>query len=384
MNYLLTEAEITLRNKARKFALEHLAPVSKKYDEEETFPGEILKLMGKEGYLGLFVPKEYGGSGGGVMDLSLVSEEFSRVCCGISTAYAANALATYPIILFGNHEQKSKYLVPVAKGDIFAAFGLTEPNAGSDAAGIQTTAVKDGDHYILNGTKQWITNGGEAGVYTVFASTDRSRGPRGLTAFIVEADTPGFTYGKKEDKLGIRCSSTRVLMFENCRVPASSILGKEGQGFIVAMRTFDKTRPGVGAEGVGIAQGALDKVMHFLQNSQKREFVMWQSIQGKIAEMATRVEASRALTYTIAKMIDGGEKSVSILSAMGKMYASETATYVSRQGMEIAGEYGASRNYGLEKYLRDAKITEIYEGTNEIQREIISLGLIREYCKKED
>ncbi|MCD6310415.1 MAG: acyl-CoA dehydrogenase family protein [Candidatus Eremiobacteraeota bacterium] len=384
MNYLLSEQEIEIREKAREFALKHVAPFVDELDREERFPNEILAKMAEEGFLGIFFPREYGGTGGGVVELCIATEEIARVCCGVSTSYAANALATFPILLFGTEEQKNKYLTPVAKGEKYAAFGLTEPNAGSDAGGIQTTAVQDGDYYILNGSKQWITNGGEADIYTIYAMTDKSRGARGITAFIIEKGTEGFTYGKKESKMGIRCSMTRELSFQDCRVPAENILGKKNMGFMVAMKTLDVSRPGVGAEALGVAQGILDRVLDYVSRAKKDEryYTSYQSIQGKLAEIATQVEAARALIYSVARAIDSGEKDITTQSAMSKLYATDVSVNAGKLGMEILGEDGIRRETGLEKMFRDAKITQIYEGTNEIQKGVIALGLIRAHRRK--
>ena len=384
MNYLLSPHEIEIQAKAREFAQAHVAPYVDELDMEERFPVEILAKMSKEGFLGAFFPKEYGGTGGGVMDLCLVTEEIARVCCGVSTSYAANALATFPILLFGTEEQKKKYLTPVAKGEKYAAFGLTEPNAGSDAGGIQTTAVQDGDYYVLNGSKQWITNGGEAGIYTVFTMTDKSRGARGITAFIMEKETPGFSYGKKESKMGIRCSATRELSFQDCRVPAANMLGKKNMGFLVAMKTLDMSRPGVGAEALGVSQGVVDKVLDYISAAKKEQrfHTSFQAIQGKLAELSTLVEASRALVYAVAKAMDAGEQDLVVGSAMSKMFATDVSVKAATLAMEILGEDGARRDLGLEKMFRDAKITQIYEGTNEIQKGVIALGLVRSHRRK--
>jgi alkylation response protein AidB-like acyl-CoA dehydrogenase len=350
MNYFLTPEQLKIKEEAREIAQNIIAPQVSELDAKGEFPWDILKVLAKNGFLGLFVPAEYGGSGGGVLELSIAVEEISRICAGVATSYAANALATFPILLFGNEEQKIKYLTPVAKGEKMAAFALTEPNAGSDAGGIQTTAKKDGDCYILNGSKQWITNGGEAEVYTVFAMTDKNKGARGISAFIVEKNYPGFSFGKKEDKLGIRCSATRELAFTDCRVPAKNLLGREGLGFMVAMKTLDKARPGVGAEAVGIAQGALDMALDFVAKRQKeeREFVSWQRVQARLANMATYVEAARSLVYCTAKMIDAGEKSFSMESAMSKLFSTDVAMKVSYEAMELLAEEGVERHLGLE------------------------------------
>ncbi|MDA8106765.1 MAG: acyl-CoA dehydrogenase family protein, partial [Nitrospiraceae bacterium] len=256
MDYLLTEEQIMIRDLARQIAEEKIVPVRAELDETGTFPHDIMKTLAQSDLFGLFIPEEYGGLGKGGLELAIAVEELSRACLGVSTTYAANALGTYPLLLFGSDEQKKRYLPDIAAGKKLVAFGLTEANAGSDAGGIQTTARLEGNEYVINGTKQWITNGGEAGIYTIIGITDRSKGPRGASAFVVEKGTPGFSFGKKENKMGIRASATTELIFDNCRVPKENIIGKEGMGFVVAMKTLDNSRTGVGSQGVGVAQGA--------------------------------------------------------------------------------------------------------------------------------
>jgi len=384
MDFLLTEEQKKLREQTRKIALEKILPKREYFDETEEFPWEIVKELASAGLFEVYIPEEYGGKGGGVTELSVVTEELSRVCGGIALSFAGTALGTYPILLFGNEKQKKKYLPPIAKGEKLAAFGLTEPNAGSDASSIQTQAKKVTGGYLLNGTKQWITNGGEAEVYTIVAVTDKSKGARGASAFIVEKGYEGFSFGKKEKKMGIRASATRELNFSDCFVPEDNLLGKEGSGFIVAMRTFDKTRPGVAAQALGIAQGALDEALAY---SRKREqfgqpISSFQDIQFKLADMATQVEAARALIYSVALLIDSGAEKVSKESSMAKIFASDVAVKVTSMAVQIFGGYGYLRNYPVEKMMRDAKITQIYEGTNEIQRGIIALNLIKEIVSK--
>lgn len=385
MEYFLTEEQIMIRDLARQIAREKVAPAAAKLDETEEFPWEIIKVLAETNFLGLFLPAEYGGLGGGVMELCLAVEEISRACTGVATSYAANALGSFPIVLFGTDEQKKKYLPDIASGKRLVAFGLTEANAGSDAAGILTTAVKDGDHYILNGTKQWITNGGEAEVYTIFAMTDRKKGGRGASAFIVEKGTPGFEFGRKEKKLGIRCSSTRELIFSDCRVHKDQMLGREGMGFIVAMKTLDKARPGVGSQAVGLAQGAFDTALEFAKVRVQfgKPIVSFQAVQHMLADMATQIEAARALVYATARMIDAGIKDFSRESAMSKLYASDVAMKVATDALQIMGGHGYMRDYPIEKMFRDAKITQIYEGTNQIQRNVIALELIKDSRKRD-
>jgi alkylation response protein AidB-like acyl-CoA dehydrogenase len=319
-----------------------------------------------------------------VFDLAIATEELSWGCGGISLAFAATGLGTFPIILFGNDEQKAKYLPDIASGKKLAAFGLTEAEAGSDAGSIKTTAKKDGDHYILNGTKQWITNGGEAETYTVVAMTNKDKGARGASCFIVEKDTPGFTFGKKEDKMGIRGSATRELIFQDCKVPKENLLGKEGLGFIVAMRTFDYSRPGVAAQAIGIGKRALDEAVKY--SHERKQFghsiSYFQGVQFMLADMAIQLEAARALVYAAARMIDSGAKDIAKVSAMCKTMASDTAMKVTTDAVQVFGGYGYMKEYPVEKLMRDAKITQIYEGTNQIQRGVIGSALIKESLAK--
>jgi len=317
----------------------------------------------------------------------LVTEELSKACGGISLAFASTALGALPIIVSASEEVKERFLPAIASGERLAAFALTEPQAGSDAAGIRTTAVRDGDHYVVNGLKQWITNGGDAEVYTVVVMTNPEKGARGASALVIEKDTPGFSFGKKEDKMGIRASSTRELVFEDCRVPVENLIGREGTGFITAMKTFDASRPGVGAQALGIAQGALDLAVDW--STQRRQFgspvSSFQGLRFLLADMAMKVEASRALIYATAKHIDANPKIRStIYAAMSKCFASDVAMSVTTDAVQVYGGSGYMRDYPIEKYMRDAKITQIYEGTNQIQREEISKILIGEHISGQD
>lgn len=384
MDYLLSEEEVMVRDLARKIAQEKVKPVAAKLDEEEKFPWEIMKLLAEADLFGVYLAPEYGGLGGGVMELCLATEELSRACGGVAVSYAASALGTYPIVLFGTDEQKKKYLPDIASGKKLAAFGITEPAAGSDASAIETTAKKHGDHYVLNGMKHFITNGGEAEVYTVIAMTDKAKGARGASAFIIDKGTPGFTFGKKEKKLGIRTSATCELIFNDCKVPAENLLSREGMGFIVTMRTFDMSRPGVAAQALGIAQGALDCAIKYSQERKQfgKPINSFQGIQFMLADMATEIEAARALVYAVARMVDAGKTDVGKESAMAKLYASDVAMRVTTDAVQIFGGYGYMREYPVEKFMRDAKITQIYEGTNQIQRGIIANSLIKEQLKK--
>jgi butyryl-CoA dehydrogenase len=289
MDYFLTEEQQAIQEIARQIAEEKVVPVREELDEKEQFPAEIMEICGQSDLFGLAIPEEYGGFGGGVFDTCLAVEELSKACLGVSVSFAATGLGCYPILLFGSDDQKQKYLPVLASGEQLAAFGLTEADAGSDAGGIRTTATKDGDSYILNGTKQWITNGGEAGIYTIIAITDRSKGPRGASSFIVEKDTPGFSFGKKEKKMGIRASATRELVFEDCRIPAENRLGREGMGFMVAMRTLDISRPGIAAQGVGVAQGALDVAVNYARERKQfgQTIISFQAVQHMLADMVS-------------------------------------------------------------------------------------------------
>ena len=384
MDYLLTEEQTMIRDLCRQIAEEKIKPVAAEYDEKNEFPWEIVKIMAESDIFGVYIPEEYGGMGGGVFEMAIATENLSWGCGGIALAFAATGLGTYPILLYANEDQKRKYLPNIAAGKTLAAFCITEAEAGSDAGGIKTTARKDGDHYILNGTKQWITNGGEAEIYTVIAMTNKSKGPRGASAFIVEKDTPGVSFGKKEDKLGIRGSATREVIFTDCKIPKENLLGKEGLGFIVAMKTFDHSRPGVAAQAVGIAQRALDEAVKYSHERRQfgRSISSFQGIQWMLADMATQVEASRALIYAAARMVDSGAKNVAKISAMSKMLASDTAMKVATDAVQIFGGYGYMKEYPVEKLMRDAKITQIYEGTNQIQRSVIASAIIKEGLSK--
>jgi alkylation response protein AidB-like acyl-CoA dehydrogenase len=384
MDYFLNEDQTMIKDLARQIAEEKIVPVREELDETEEFPWEIMNVLAQSDLFGLFIAEEYGGLGKGCLELSLAVEELSRACLGVATTYAANALGTYPMILFGSEQQKKTYLPDIAAGKRLVAFGLTEANAGSDAAGIQTTAKLEGNEYVLNGTKQWITNGGEAEIYTIIAMTDKSKGARGASAFIVEKGTPGFQFGKKEKKMGIRTSSTRELIFDNCRIPKDNLIGKEGLGFIIAMRTLDNARAGVGAQGVGVAQGAFEEAVKFAR--QRVQFghpiISFQAIQHMLADMATEIEAARALVYAVARYADSGVKEFTKESAMAKVFATDMAMRVTTNAVQVMGGSGYMREYPVEKMMRDAKILQIYEGTNQIQRNVIGQALIKEAAKK--
>lgn len=385
MEYFLTEEQEMIRDLARRIAQEKIAPRALELDESGEFPWDLMKIMADADLFAVYLPEEYGGLGGGVFEQCLVVEELSRACSGVAVSYAASGLGCMPILVLGSEEQKQKYIPEIASGKRLAAFAATEANAGSDPSGMETTAVLDGDEYVLNGTKQWITNGGEAEIYTVMAVTDKRKGARGISCFIVEKGTPGFSFGKKENKMGIRASATRELIFDNCRVPKENLLGgKEGIGFIATMRTFDRTRPGIGAQAIGIAQGALDAAVKYAK--ERRQFGQpissFQAIQHMLADMATQLEAARALVYATAKTIDSGATNYSKESAMAKLFASDVAMKVTTDAVQVLGGYGYMKEYPVEKMMRDAKITQIYEGTNQIQRNVVALELIKESAKK--
>ncbi len=380
MDYFLTEEQLEFKELARKVAEEKMRPLSEKYDEEGIFPWDIVEIMAQTDLFRVLIPEEYDGISGKVLDIALITEEMCKVDAGISLSLGGTGLGMYPILLDGSEEQKQKYLPQIASGKRLAAFALTEANAGSDAGGVETTAVLDGDEYILNGTKQWITNGGVAQIYTVFALTDKSKGARGASCFIVEDGTPGFTYGKKENKMGIRASCTRELIFDNCRIPKANLVGREGLGFMIAMRTLDKSRPMVGAQALGIATGAYEIALKYSKERIQfgKPISSFQGVQFMLADMAIEIEAARALIYATARMIDAGSKKYSKESAMCKTFASDMAMKVTTDAVQILGGYGYMKEYPVEKMMRDAKITQIYEGTNQIQRSVIASQILKD------
>lgn len=381
MDYFLNDEQKMILKVVQDIAKDKILPVRQELDEKEEFPLEIIKEMAKADLFRIFIPEEYDGAGMGNFDLCIITEEIAKVCAGVAASYASSALGTEPIVLFGSDEQKKKYLPQIASGEKLAAFGLTESGAGSDVGGIKTTAVKEGDYYILNGTKQWITNGGEAEIYSVIAATNPKRGARGLSAFIVEKGTEGFSFGKKENKLGIRASSTTELIFENVRVQKENLIGKEGKGFLIAMRTFDLTRTGVGALALGIAEGALMEAVKYAKERFQfgQSISSFQAVQIMLADMATEIEAAKSLVYSVARYIDSGAKNYSKESAMAKLYASDVAMKVTTDAVQIFGGYGYMKDYPVEKMMRDAKITQIFEGTNQIQRLVVANRLIKEF-----
>jgi len=384
LDYNLTETQKQIVELARKVSKEQILPVRAELDETGEFPWKVLKVLADVGLFGVYIPEEYGGLGFGNFENCLVVEELSKVCIGISVSFAASGLGAYPILLFGSEEQKKKYLPDIAAGTKLAAFGITESGAGSDAGAIRTVAIRNGESYVLNGVKQWITNAGEAEIYSVIAKTDKSKGARGASAFIVEKGTPGFDFGKKENKLGIRASATRELIFEDCSIPKENLIGREGTGFIVAMKNFDQTRSGIAAQAVGLAQGALNEAIVYAHERRTfgKAIISHQAVQHMLADMATQVEAARALTYQSARCCDSGAKDMSKYSSMAKMFASDVCMKVTVDAVQIFGGYGYMKEYPVEKMMRDAKILQIYEGTNQIQRSVIGQFLIKEAAGK--
>ncbi|MDA2380723.1 acyl-CoA dehydrogenase AcdA [Bacillus cereus] len=379
MHFKLSEEHEMIRKMVRDFAKNEVAPTAAERDEEERFDRELFDQMAELGLTGIPWPEEYGGIGSDYLAYVIAIEELSRVCASTGVTLSAHtSLAGWPIFKFGTEEQKQKFLRPMAKGKKIGAYGLTEPGSGSDAGGMKTIAKRDGDHYILNGSKIFITNGGIADIYVVFALTDPESKQRGTSAFIVESDTPGFSVGKKESKLGIRSSPTTEIMFEDCRIPVENLLGEEGQGFKVAMQTLDGGRNGIAAQAVGIAQGALDASVEYARERHQfgKPIAAQQGIGFKLADMATDVEAARLLTYQAAWLESEGLP-YGKESAMSKVFAGDTAMKVTTEAVQVFGGYGYTKDYPVERYMRDAKITQIYEGTQEIQRLVISRMLTK-------
>jgi butyryl-CoA dehydrogenase len=381
MRELLSKKCQDYQDRAREVAEKHIRPRAAELDRSGEYGWDIVQALKDYELMGIWIPEEYGGHGTGVLEMCLVVEQISRACGGFGVVYSVNALGSFPIVLGGTEEQKQKYLPGIASGDDLVAFGLSEKPSGSDAGSLRTTAIRDGDEYILNGHKKWNTNGEVASVFTVFALTDPDRGMRGISAFIVERNTPGFEVGKREETMGIRTVPVNELDFTDCRVPASQLLGgKEGGGFRNAMMTLDRARPAVAAQALGLAQGALEWALRY--TSERRQFgqtvMSHQAIQFMLADLATQVEAARQLVYTSARAIDAGVKNVSKIAAMAKVYATDTAMKVTTDAVQLFGGYGYCQDYPIEKYMRDAKITQIYEGTNQVQRVVIGRALTRE------
>ena len=379
MNFGLTREQELVRQMVREFAVNEVKPIAAEIDETERFPMENVKKMAELGMMGIPFPKELGGAGGDVLSYIITVEELSKVCGTTGVIVSAHtSLCASLLYENGTPAQKEKYLIPLAKGEKIGAFGLTEPGAGTDAAGQQTTAVLDGDNYILNGSKIFITNGGVADTFIVFAMTDKSQGTRGISAFIVEKDFPGFSIGKKEDKLGIRASSTTELIFENCVVPKENLIGKEGKGFGIAMKTLDGGRIGIAAQALGIAEGAYEEAVKYMKERKQfgRPLSAFQGLQWMIADMETKIEAAKLLVYKAA-WLKQNKMPYSVDAAKAKLFAAEVAMDVTTKAVQIHGGYGYTKEYPVERMMRDAKITEIYEGTSEVQKMVIAGAALR-------
>ena len=376
--YYLNDEQRAIRDLARQIARERIAPLAAQVDEASEYPAEQLKLLGQQGLMGLHVPEEYGGGGAGSLAFCLAAEEVAWACASTSTIFLVQNLGGYPIIFAGSPEQKRRYLPRLATGEITAAFSLSEPGSGSDAAAMSCAAVRKGDRYIVNGSKMWVTNGSHAGIITVFVSTARGKRAKGVTALLVEPGTPGFSVGKMEKKLGIHGSPTVALHFTDCEIPVENRLGEEGEGFKVAMRTLEQSRPTIGAQAVGIAQAALDAAVGYAK--ERRAFdqpiAAFQGIQFMLADMAIAVHASRLVVHHAASLIDRGVDSTALEASIAKCLASDTAMKVTTDAVQIFGGYGYTREFPVERFMRDAKITQIYEGTNQIQRMVIAQQLL--------
>ncbi len=381
MNFELDDVQTLVRDTARRFAQEEVAPLAAEMDKTATFRMDLVKQMGELGFMGVAIPEQYGGGGMDYRCYAIVVEELSAACASTGVVVSAHSsLCCDPIFRFGTEEQKRKYLVPLASGRMLGCLGLTEPQAGTDAGAVRTTAVLDGNEWVLNGTKIFITNGGPAGVSVVIASTDRSAKHRGLSAFIVPADAPGYKVAKEEHKLGIRASSTAELVFDECRIPKENLLGKPGEGFKIAMATLDGGRIGIAAQAVGIARGAMEHAVEYSKERHQfgQPISSFQAIQWKLADMATEIDAARLLTWRAAWMKDQGLKNYSREAAMAKLFASDVAMKATREAVQVFGGYGYIDEYPVERFYRDAKITEIYEGTSEVQRLVIARALLRD------
>jgi butyryl-CoA dehydrogenase len=379
MNFLLSKEHELLQEMYRSFSANEVKHLAEEVDEEERFPVETVEKLAKYGFFGIPFPKEYGGAGADNLAYAMAVEELSKVCGTTGVIVSAHtSLCATPIYEYGTEEQKQKYLIPLAKGDKLGAFGLTEAGAGTDASGQQTKAVLDGDNYILNGSKIFITNAGYADVYIIMAMTDKSKGTRGISAFIVESDFPGFSVGKKEKKMGIRGSATCELIMENCIVPKENLLGKEGKGFGVAMKTLDGGRIGIAAQALGLSQGALDETIKYTKERKQfgRSISKFQNTQFQLADMHAKTEAARLLVYKAAKIKDA-KMPYSVEAATAKLIAAEVAMEVTTKAVQLHGGYGYTREYGVERMMRDAKITEIYEGTSEVQKMVIAANILK-------
>ena len=378
--WYLTDDQRAIQALARDIAQERLAPRAAHLDETEEYPAEQLRVLGEQGLMGLHIPEEYGGAAAGALAYCLAAEEIARACAATSTIFLVQNLGGYPIVLGGNAEQRKRFLPRLATGEITAAFSLSEPGSGSDAAGMTCSAVRKGDRYVVNGSKMWVTNGSHAGVITVFVSTDRAQRARGVTALLVEPGTPGFTVGKHEKKLGIRGSPTVALHFTDCEIPVENRLGEEGGGFRLAMRTLESSRPTIGAQAVGIAQAALDAAVAYAKERKSfdQPIAAFQGIQFMLADMAMAVHVSRLAVHHTAVLMDRGAASTAFEASVAKCLASDTAMKVATDAVQIFGGYGYTREFPVERYMRDAKITQIYEGTNQIQRLVIARALLEQ------
>jgi len=380
MDFDLTTDQKMLQKMVREIATKELEPVAPEIDKSREFPWENIKKLAKQGLLGVIVPEEYGGAGFDFISLAIAIEEISRVCATTGVIVAVNnSLVAYPIYHFGNEEQRKRWLPQLASGQKLGAIAITEPNAGSDVASMETTARLEGDHYLLNGTKRFITNGGEAGIYLVFAYTNKDLRHHGISAFVVERDTPGFSLGKHEDLMGIRATANCELIFEDVKVPRENLLGEEGQGFKLCMHTLDVSRIDIGAQAVGLAQGALDAAISYAKERKAfgKTLSEFEMVQSMIAEMATQIQAARLLVYYAAFCKDRGMPRFSKEAAMGKWLASEAAVNATKKAIQIHGGYGYTKDYAVERFYRDAKIMELYEGTSEIQKIVIARSLLK-------
>jgi butyryl-CoA dehydrogenase len=408
LDYGLNEMQQEIVRIAHEIAEKKVKPVREKHDEEESFPYEVVDEFKKADLLSVYLPEEYGGMGGGTFELVLAMEQLSRACGGIALCIATSALCAIPILLFGTDEQRKRFLPDLASGKKLGAFTITEPEAGSDATSTKTTARLEGDHYVINGTKNFCSSGEVSELYTLFASTNPNRGARGITAFVVEKGTPGFTFGKKEMKMGIRANPTYELVFNNCKVPVANRLGEEGYGLFVAQGTFDQSRPGVGSQALGIAQGAVDETMNYIRMRKQfgKTISSFQAIQHMMADAGTQIEAARSLLYSVARAMDHAVKPAidaaianktrvfdemeklnvrrfTKESAMVKLFCSDMAMKITTDCVQMCGGIGFMRDFPVEKFMRDAKITQIYEGTNQIQRNEIAMMMIKEAASKQ-
>jgi alkylation response protein AidB-like acyl-CoA dehydrogenase len=376
--YYISDEQRMVMELARSIAREKIAPVAAHHDETETYPEEPMRLLAQQGLMGIWLPEAYGGSDMGALAVALVAEEVAWACAATATNWGATALGGYPILLAGTEAQKGRYLPRIAAGELLAAYSLSEPDAGSDAASLRTTAVRKGDRYILNGTKLWCSNGSHAGVITLFATMDPAKGVRGITAFLVEPGFPGFAVGKKERKMGIRASPTVALHLQDCEVPVANRLGEEGEGFRIAMRTLDYTRPMTGATAVGVAQAALDAATGYAK--ERRQFgqpiAAFQAIQFMLADMAMQVHGARLMVHHVASLVDRGVVGAVLEASMAKCFAADAAMKVATDAVQVFGGVGYTREFPVERFMRDAKIMQIYEGTNQIQRLVIGRELL--------